>query len=329
MVFHYNVIICEILNNLRFRLVIISDYNYINEKFKLFMYKSSFLNFLKYEKRYSPHTITAYDMEVQAYLDFLEAEKLPFEEVDYKFCRYYFATLKEKGKSANSVNRAISTLKSYYKYLQRESLISLNPVHLIKALKTGKKLPVIVEKQKMTTLLEQMESTSETFEDCRDFIIVELLFGTGIRLAELLEIKERDIDFYNKKILILGKRNKLRFVPMYSTLIHELKQYLEKKEKNKLQNNSEHLIVTKEGKKAYPKLIYRVVNKYLGMITSQQKKSPHILRHSFATSLLDNGADLNAIKELLGHAGLSATQIYTHNSVERLKNIYKQAHPKA
>jgi integrase/recombinase XerC len=293
------------------------------------MYKSSFINFLKYEKRYSAHTILAYEGEVHSFLDFLEAEEMPFKDVDYKFCRYYFATMKESGKTASSVNRAISVLKSYYKYLQRESLSSTNPVHLIKALKVGKKLPVVVDKEKMTFLLEQMEEMEDSFENNRDFIIIELLFGTGIRLAELLEIKERDIDFYNKKILILGKRNKLRFVPMYSSLIHELKQYLEKKRESRLQNNSEHLIVTKEGKKAYSKLVYRVVNKYLTMITSQKKRSPHILRHSFATSLLDNGADLNAIKELLGHAGLSATQIYTHNSVERLKNIYKQAHPKA
>lgn len=293
------------------------------------MYKGSFINYIKYEKRYSPHTITAYDTEVQSYLDFLEAEGMPFEEVDYKFCRYYFATMKENGKSATSVNRAISVLKSYYKYLQREGLASSNPAHLIKAMKVGKKLPVVVGKEKMTSLLEHMESLEDSFEHSRDFLIVELLFGTGIRLAELLEIKEQDIDFYNKKILILGKRNKLRFVPMYSTLINELKLYLEKKKEDKLGNNSAYLIVTKEGKKAYPKLVYRVVNKYLSMITSQQKKSPHILRHSFATTLLDNGADLNAIKELLGHAGLSATQIYTHNSVERLKFIYKQAHPKA
>lgn len=293
------------------------------------MYKSSFINFLKYEKRYSAHTITAYETEVQAYLTFLDTEGMAFDDVDYKFCRYYFATMKENGKTATSVNRAISVLKSYYKYLQRESWTKNNPAHLIKALKVGKKLPVVVEKEKMTILLDQMESMEDSFENSRDFIIVELLFGTGIRLAELLEIKERDIDFYNKKILILGKRNKLRFVPMYTSLIHELKTYLEKKRESELQNNSEHLIVTKEGKKGYPKLVYRVVNKYLSMITSQKKRSPHILRHSFATSLLDNGADLNAIKELLGHAGLSATQIYTHNSVERLKNIYKQAHPKA
>lgn len=319
MVFSTNAV-CELYNKKEFIILIENRHS---------MYKGSFINFLKYEKRYSPHTITAYETEVEHFLVFLETEAMPFEEVDYKFCRYYFASLREKGKTATSVNRAISVLKSYYKFLQREGFVQNNPVHLIKAMKIGKKLPVVVEKEKMSTLLDHMESMEDSFENSRDFIIVELLFGTGIRLAELLEIKERDIDFYNKKILILGKRNKLRFVPMYSTLADELKIYLEKKKESKLENNSEHLIVTKEGKKAYPKLVYRVVNKYLSMITSQQKKSPHILRHSFATSLLDNGADLNAIKELLGHAGLSATQIYTHNSVERLKFIYKQAHPKA
>lgn len=293
------------------------------------MFKDRFISFLTFEKRYSPHTIAAYESEVKNFLDFLEIEKVPFEEVDHKLMRYYFSLFRERGKQATSINRAISVLRSFYKFLQREQLMEKNPVRLVQALKTPKKLPVVVEKEKLNKLLNQMGAEADSFESMRDFIIMELLFGTGIRLSELLQIKESDIDFYNKKILILGKRNKLRFVPIYSSLIHELKLYLDKKRESKLQNNSEHLIVTKEGKKAYPKLVYRVVNKYLTMITSQKKRSPHILRHSFATSLLDNGADLNAIKELLGHAGLSATQIYTHNSVERLKNIYKQAHPKA
>src|SRR5690606_14073505 len=163
------------------------------------MYKGSFINYIKYEKRYSPHTITAYDTEVQSYLDFLEAEGMPFEEVDYKFCRYYFATMKENGKSATSVNRAISVLKSYYKYLQREGFDSSNPAHVIKAMKVGKKLPVVGGKEKMTSLLEHMESLEDSFEHSRDFLIVELLFGTGIRLAELLEIKEQDIDFRSEE----------------------------------------------------------------------------------------------------------------------------------
>ncbi|GAA4141199.1 tyrosine recombinase XerC [Sphingobacterium kyonggiense] len=293
------------------------------------MYKDRFINFLKFEKRYSSHTITAYNLELDNLLQFIEKDGIPFEQVDYKFLRYYFSTMREQGKEASSVNRAISSIKSYYKFLVREELIPKNPSSLLKALKTPKKLPVVVEQEKMLKLLEQMDAEAEDFEDRRDFIVLELLFGTGIRLAELLKIKENDIDFYNKKILILGKRSKERFVPIHMTLLEELNKYLQEKKATSFQNNSAELIVTKEGKPAYPKMIYSIVKKYLSRITSQQKRSPHVLRHSFATTLLDNGADLNAIKELLGHAGLSATQVYTHNSAERLKSIYKQAHPKA
>lgn len=293
------------------------------------MFKDRFIRFLTFEKRYSPHTIKAYELELKVFHDFLEAEDVPFEEVDHKLMRYYFSVLRERGKEATSVNRAISTMRSFYKFLQREQLVEKNPVRLIQALKTPKRLPVVVEKEKMNQLLDQMDAEANDFESRRDFVIMELLFGTGIRLSELLQIKESDIDFYNKKILILGKRNKERFVPLHFTLIDELKKYLELKKLELKENNSPHLVVTKEGKPGYPVLIYKIVNKYLGMITSQKKRSPHVLRHSFATSLLDNGADLNAIKELLGHAGLAATQVYTHNSAERLKSIYKQAHPRA
>ncbi|QBR13111.1 tyrosine-type recombinase/integrase [Sphingobacterium sp. CZ-2] len=293
------------------------------------MYKDRFINFLKFEKRYSAHTITAYEMEVENLLKFLESENMPFEEVDYKFLRYYFSTLREQGKEASSVNRAISSIKSYYKFLLREELIAKNPMALIKAMKTAKRLPVVVEKEKMVKLLEQLDQEAEDFESRRDFIVLELLFGTGIRLAELLKIKETDIDLYNKKILIFGKRSKERFVPIHKTLVGELEKYLQQKKAQQFQNISEELIVSKEGKPAYAKMIYQIVKKYLSMITSQKKRSPHVLRHTFATALLDNGADLNAIKELLGHAGLTATQVYTHNSAERLKSIYKQAHPKA
>src|SRR5690606_12077987 len=260
---------------------------------------------------------------------FTAREQVEFSEVNHKLARYYFSLLKEEGKAATSVNRAISAVRSFYKFLQRENLVKSNPIKFVHALKTPKKLPVVVEKEKMTQLLEQWDSTDNNFESYRDFIVMELLFGTGIRLSELLHIKEQDIDFYNKKIRIFGKRNKERFVPMHSALVDELKHYLTLKKQENPENISDYLVVTKEGKQAYPVLIYRIVHKYLSMITSQKKKSPHILRHSFATSLLDNGADLNSIKELLGHAGLAATQVYTHNSAERLKSIYKQAHPKA
>lgn len=288
-----------------------------------------FIAYLTFEKRYSVHTLQAYKMELDNFLAFVEADGLDIAEVDHKFLRYYFAMLKEKGKSASTINRSISALKSFYKFLQREKLVQNNPTRLIQSLKTPKKLPVAVDKDKLNMLLEEMEKAEENFENMRDFIVMELLFGTGIRLAELLQIKDSDIDLYNNKILIFGKRNKERFVPIHATLKEELTKYIHKKKTENLENISEYLVVTKEGKKAYAKLIYRIVQKYLSMVTSQKKRSPHVLRHSFATTLLDNGADLNAIKELLGHAGLAATQVYTHNSAERLKSIYKQAHPRA
>jgi integrase/recombinase XerC len=233
------------------------------------------------------------------------------------------------GKNASSVNRSMSTLRTYFKFLQREEQIQQNPMALVKALKTAKKLPVVVEKDKLVRLLDQMEQEQDGFESRRDYIVMELLFGTGIRLAELLKIKEEDIDFFNKNILILGKRNKERLVPMNNLLQKELKNYLQQKATQFVDTNNSLLIVTKEGKPAYAKLIYDIVHRQLTLISTQGKRSPHILRHTFATALLDNGADLNAIKELLGHAGLAATQVYTHNSAERLKSIYKQAHPKA
>lgn len=293
------------------------------------MYIDRFLQYLKFEKRYSPHTITAYEMEMRVFENFVKTEKMLFSEIDPKFVRYYFATLKEQGKQASSINRAISALKSYYKFLQRERLMASNPVSAVKALRTPKKLPTVVPVDKLVQAQEQCEPQDADFATYRDFIIIELLFGTGIRLAELLTIKEQDIDFFDKKILILGKRNKQRFVPIHQTLVKYLLGYIQGKKAEFGENNVSNLVVTNAGKPAYGKLVYRTVNTFLGGITSQQKKSPHVLRHTFATTLLDNGADLNAIKEILGHAGLVATQVYTHNSAERLKSIYKQAHPKA
>ena len=293
------------------------------------MYKDNFITYLRFEKHYSVHTLSAYEKEIDQFLSFAEQESYTFDAIDFKFLRYYFSTLREAGKEVRSINRAISALKSFYKFLLREGLCSKNPMSLIKSLKVPQKLPTIVEKDKLVQLLDNLEQELESFEDIRDFIVLELLFGTGIRVSELIKIKEIDVDFYNKKILILGKRSKERFVPINNTLLEELKRYLLEKKQQNFQNIIPELVVTKEGKPAYRELIYKIVKKYLSMITSQKKRSPHVLRHTFATALLDNGADLNAIKELLGHAGLSATQVYTHNSAERLKSIYKQAHPKA
>ncbi|TYR33371.1 tyrosine-type recombinase/integrase [Sphingobacterium phlebotomi] len=293
------------------------------------MNKQRFLSFLEFEKRYSAHTISAYALEIDRFLNFLSTETIAFEEVDYRVIRHYLAVMKENGRQASSINRSISSLRSFYKFLVREGFVTSSPMQLVHALKTPKKLPVVVQQEKMVDLLDTGGTDPESFEEARDFVILELLFGTGIRLSELLAIQERDIDTYNKRILIFGKRGKERLVPVHQTLLEEIRRYLMLKYVQDFKNKSPYLIVTKEGKQAYPSLIYRTVQRYLGRITSQQKRSPHVLRHTFATTLLNNGADLNAIKELLGHAGLAATQVYTHNSVERLKSIYKQAHPKA
>jgi len=291
--------------------------------------EKEFIRFLQIEKRYSEHTVIAYKHELEMFQSFLNREGLTVQDIVYRDLRHYFAQMVESGKNASSVNRSMSSMRTYFKFLQREECIAKNPMTLIKALKTAKKLPVVVEKEKLVRLLDQMGQEQDGFESCRDYMVMELLFGTGIRLAELLKIKEQDIDFFNKNILILGKRNKERLVPINNLLLKELKNYLQQKATQFVDTNNSLLIVTKEGKPAYAKLIYAIVHRQLTLISTQGKRSPHILRHTFATALLDNGADLNAIKELLGHAGLAATQVYTHNSAERLKSIYKQAHPKA
>ena len=293
------------------------------------MNKQRFLRFLEFEKRYSAHTISAYELEIERFLQFLSAEDIAFESVDYRVVRHFLASMKENGRQASSINRSISSLRSFYKFLVREGYIVSSPMQLVQALKTPKRLPVVVESEKMVDLLEKRRIDQDSFEEARDFLILEMLFGTGIRVSELLAIQEGDIDTYNSRIRIFGKRNKERLVPIHRTLLEEIKQYLALKNAQDFKNKSSYLIVTKEGKQAYRGLVYNRVRQNLGHITSQQKKSPNVLRHTFATALLNNGADLNAIKELLGHAGLAATQIYTHNSVERLKSIYKQAHPKA
>lgn len=293
------------------------------------MLEKEFIRFLQIEKRYSDHTVIAYKHELEMFQSFLSTSGLELPDIQYRDLRYYFSQMMESGKNPSSVNRSMSSLRTYFKFLQREEYLHKNPMTLIKALKTAKKLPTVVEKEKLVRLLDQLEEEHDSFESCRNYMVMELLFGTGIRLSELLKIKEQDIDFFNKNILILGKRSKERLVPVNDTLLKELKNYLQLKAAQFVGNNSDTLIVTKEGKPAYAKLIYDIVRRYLALISTQGKRSPHILRHTFATALLDNGADLNAIKELLGHAGLAATQVYTHNSAERLKSIYKQAHPKA
>ncbi|MDQ8054595.1 MAG: tyrosine-type recombinase/integrase [Pedobacter sp.] len=299
---------------------------------------SPFLTYLQHEKRYSPHTLKSYEADLLAFEKFLSGEfELSWVEVEATHVRSYIMAMLSAKIAEASVGRRLSALRSFYKYLVREQIIAKNPMVLVKAPKVPKKLPVFVEEGKMNRLLDgyleedgtAIDYFDETFESQRDKLVLELLFGTGIRLAELLQLRESDINFYEGTIKVLGKRNKERIIPVHAALIQQFKDYLVLKSLQKPDNKTPALIVTNKGATAYEKLIYRIVNRYLGFISTQDKKSPHVLRHSFASSLLNRGADLNDIKLLLGHASLAATQVYTHNGVERLKSIYKQAHPKA
>ncbi|HEY0054697.1 MAG TPA: tyrosine-type recombinase/integrase [Pedobacter sp.] len=293
------------------------------------MFIERFNNYLQYEKRFSAHTISAYIKDLHQFQNFLAQSDTALESAKHLEIRSWVVSLLDNKTEARSVQRKLSSLRTFYKFLQREMLIEVNPTLQVKAPKIPKRLPVFVEDSKLNTLLDTADVFSNDFEGLRDRIVVELLFGTGIRLAELVTLTDGDINTYEQTIKVFGKRSKERIIPVNASLMNLLAEYLKEKGSQNFTDLSSALIVTSEGKAAYPKLIYRIVNKYLSQVSTHQKRSPHVLRHSFATSLLNKGADLNAIKELLGHANLSATQIYTHNSVERLKTIYKQAHPKA
>ena len=300
------------------------------------MFTERFIRYLQFEKRYSPHTISAYQKDLDQFAGFLSSLEIEIQEASHIQIRSWMVDMMDKGADSRSINRKGSTLRSFYKFLLRERAVSSNPMMKIQSLKTAKRLPVVVEEKKLGIWLDQasarnLQAASEVnhFAGVRDLLVVEILFGTGIRSAELIALKESDVDVYNRQIKVLGKGNKERLIPVNDTLLGLMKEYIEIKKTKNFDNNTGTLIVTNTGNITYPKLIYRIVKSCLTNISTNDKKSPHVLRHTFATSLLNNGADLNAIKELLGHASLAATQVYTHNSVERLKSIYKQAHPKA
>ena len=283
-----------------------------------------------HEKRYSQHTIVSYQTDIDQFEAFINKTfELGFLEIKHTHVRSFMVELMDQQTSESSINRKISALRSFYKFLLREGKATQNPMLLIKGPKVAKRLPVFVEDHKLNHLLDSDLYFDDSFGGVRDHLVIELLFGTGIRLTELMQLKDTDIDIYNSTIKVLGKRNKERIIPINKQLINQLNTYIDLKKLQNFNNKLLNLIVTNTGTAAYPKLIYRIVTTYLNHITTNDKKSPHVLRHSYATSLLNAGADLNAIKELLGHASLAATQVYTHNSIERLKTIYKQAHPKA
>jgi len=288
-----------------------------------------FLNYLKYEKRYSIHTITAYENDLDQFVLFGKTlvEDFCVEKTDHHLIRQWIISLMNNGISSRSVNRKISTLKTFYKFLMREAVIEKNPTDRVVIPKTGKKLPVFVQEKEMNRLLDERFFT-EDFEGRRDKAVVSLFYGTGIRLSELVGIRFSDLNLSEKIVKVNGKRNKERLVPFPMEISTVLNDYIS--QRNELFPDSGNILfLTSNGEPAYNKLIYRIVKKQLALVTTIEKKSPHILRHSYATHLLNRGADLNAIKELLGHANLAATQIYTHTTFEQLKKVYKQAHPRA
>jgi integrase/recombinase XerC len=288
-----------------------------------------FLSYLKYEKRYSKHTITAYENDLSQFMLFGKSMVDGFcvGTTDYHLIRQWIISLMDSGMTAKSVNRKISALKTFFRFLMREGSIDTNPTDKISIPKMGKKLPVFVQEVEMNQLLDGSFFTDD-FVGRRDKAVVSLFYGTGIRLSELVGIRFSDLDLKGKMVKVNGKRSKERLVPFPLEISGVLHGYINMR--NELFPDSPNfLFLTERGEPVYNKLIYRIVKRQLSLVTTIDKKSPHILRHSYATHLLNRGADLNAIKELLGHANLAATQVYTHTSFEQLKKVYKQAHPRA
>jgi integrase/recombinase XerC len=289
---------------------------------------NDFLKHIESRKAYSEHTVASYAADLKKFEAFCKETKQSSnpDNADSKLIRKWISSLKQSGLASRTVNRKIAALKSYYAYLLRNGLIHSNPAENISNLRANKMLPDFIKQDALDLLLDG-KYFPDDFEGIRDRLIIEMLYATGMRRAEIIELSVSDIDISQSRILITGKGQKQRIVPYPSQLNTRIKEYLELREQHTPEDS--HFFITKKGKAAYPKLIYRSVKKYLVYITKLKKKSPHILRHTYATHLLNNGADINAVKELLGHAGLSATQVYTHNTFERLTQIYKQAHPRA
>ncbi|HTE27839.1 tyrosine-type recombinase/integrase [Flavitalea sp.] len=289
-----------------------------------------FIDYLRFEKRYSEHTVRAYQDDLAQLIEFTAAQ---FEETDPRrlspaFVRSWLASLKEQKLSARSINRKISSARAFFKYLMRTGILTHSPMTNVTAPKIARRLPGFVEEKDMGTLLTHVEFP-DTWKGKTDRLLLDIFYNTGMRLSELMNLKESQVNLNAKSIKVLGKGNKERVIPVSRDLTERISQYIEVKKTLIPGNGGPILLVNDKGKKLYPKYLYLTVKHYLSLITTSDRKSPHILRHSFATHLSNNGADINAVKELLGHASLSSTQIYTHNSIQKLKDIHKKAHPKA
>jgi integrase/recombinase XerC len=288
-----------------------------------------FLNYLKFEKRYSRHTVIAYENDLTNFLDYIQITygDLPLGQVTHSFIRSWLASLKDEELKAKSINRKISCLKSFFKYQLRTGVIKQTPMSKVISPKNEKRLPYFVADREIENLFERIEFP-DTWKGKTDRLLLSIFYNTGMRLSELVNLRDADVNHSGSSLKILGKGNKERIVPVSKELLQKIKNYQKERRYNSIEPNG-YLLQNEKSKSLTQRVVYLIVKKYLSKVTTIEKKSPHVLRHTFATHLTNNGADLNAVKELLGHSSLASTQIYTHNTIEKLKNIYKKAHPKA
>jgi len=296
----------------------------------MFNQLDSFCEYLLHEKRYSKHTVTAYKTDISQFVNYCESayEITELKVIKHTIVRSWIVTRMEKHDSPKSINRKISSLRSFFNFLKRKKVVDRNPMLKIVAPKIPKRLPEFIRKENIEKLLDNLNE-ADSYANFRDRLIIELLYSTGIRRAELIPLKSTDVLNSDKLIKVIGKGNKERLIPITLELVNKIKQLVVLRDEEFPDNQEPYLFLTNKGRPVYPKFIYNVVTKLLSTVSTSKKRSPHILRHSFATHLTNNGADINAIKELLGHANLGATQIYTHNSINKLKEVYSKSHPKA
>jgi len=294
------------------------------------MWKEKFIMYLRFEKNYSSHTEISYLNDLNQFETFIVGECGEFDpgKIDSDLIRTWIAQLMEEGMKPRSVNRKLSAVKSFFKYLKKQGVITRNPAERVSGPKVEKKLPVFVSDKDMEQILDDENEYPDDFEGHRDRFIMELFYVTGIRRAELIGLKDSDIDFYNHTLRVTGKRNKQRLIPLSDITIEKMKEYIQIRDDH-VKNKSGFLFVKNDGEPMSPVMVYKIIHTHLSGIATLTKKSPHVLRHSFATEMLNNGAEINAVKELLGHSSLASTEIYTHVTFDELKKVYKNAHPRA
>ncbi len=290
----------------------------------------SFLDYLKFEKRYSVHTLTSYETDLVDFIDYLNTQfgAVSLEQVSHNFIRSWLAYLKSKGLTGKSINRKISSLKSFFKYHLRIGEIESTPMANVISPKMSKRLPVFVKEEDTRQMILALGRSTENWKSLNARMLITIFYATGMRLSELINLREKQIDAGKGQIKVLGKGNKERIIPVSPELVKDMRNYQHLKKKE-FEQADDFFLVTEKGKKLYPKYAYLLVRQVLGEASTLDKKSPHVLRHSFATHLMNNGADLNAVKELLGHSNLASTQVYTHNTIEKLKDVHRKSHPKA